>query len=230
MILGANFEKAVSGEFDALLRAASLRCPHFTTLLLPPAGEGLCGLKESAATDNTLLKSYKMNVRVKTQPHVVSLSVEPTHTVGDVLSQVLAMQNMEQLPDGQQRLFLGDALLENKRTLADIGIEDGVAKPQQLQLQDSARVHPAHCHTPPLLTVDHHRAAVRLTVRFLSIPTTRMTLRRWWRCLQVQGLFPRRRGGLSQPCCALLVSAAQKLSCLLSIAIPRFFQIRCFCV
>jgi hypothetical protein len=71
------------------------------------------------------LKSYKMNVRVKIQQHVVSLSVEPTHTVGYVLSQVLAMQNIE-LPDGQQRLFLGDALLDNERALAGIGIVEGV--------------------------------------------------------------------------------------------------------
>ena len=139
------------------------------TLLLPPAGEGVCGLKESAATNDALLKSYKMNVRVKIQQHVVSLSVEPTHTVGYVLSQVLAMQNMQQLPDGQQRLFLGDALLENERTLADIGIEDG-AELVVADVSDSLQgsVHVPQAETSPdgaaaasdLLAPSSHPSAV----------------------------------------------------------------------
>ena len=110
-----------------------------------------------------------MNVRVKIQQHVVSLSVEPTHTVGNVLSQVLAMQNMQQLPDGQQRLFLGDALLENERTLADIGIEDG-AELVVADVSDSLQgsVHVPQAETSPdgaaaasdLLAPSSHTSAV----------------------------------------------------------------------
>jgi hypothetical protein len=66
-----------------------------------------------------------MKVLVKIHQIVVTVSVEPSITVGAVLFQALVSQNMEPQPDGLQRLFLGDAPLDSLRTLADLGLEDG---------------------------------------------------------------------------------------------------------
>ena len=66
-----------------------------------------------------------MKVSVQIHRYFVSIDVQPSHTVGSLLSQFLRIQNLEQQPDGQQRLLLGDALLDSDSTLADIGIEDG---------------------------------------------------------------------------------------------------------
>ena len=56
---------------------------------------------------------------------------------------------------------------------------------------------------------------------------TKMTWRSWWRCSPVPGLFPRRRGGPSQPRCAPRASAAQRLFLKSLNATPCFCLIRC---
>ena len=81
-------------------------------------------------------------VSIPARKGFVALAVEPCDTVGTVLSQLLRSENMEQRPDGHQRLMLGDALLDNERTLADACIEhettlkfiDAVDPSESLQL------------------------------------------------------------------------------------------------
>jgi len=66
-----------------------------------------------------------MKILVQTNQNLVTLNVEPSHTVGAVLLQALAAENLEHQPAGQQRLLHGDAVLDSNLTLADLGFEDG---------------------------------------------------------------------------------------------------------
>jgi hypothetical protein len=59
---------------------------------------------------------------------VVTLTVEPSDTVGAALSKLLTMEGMEERPDGEQRLQLpGGKVLENNVTLEDAHIQDNAA-------------------------------------------------------------------------------------------------------
>jgi len=74
-------------------------------------------------THSILIPLMQVFIKIPTRQGLVTLTVEPSDTVGAVLSQLLRSESMEQQPDGQQRLMLGDALLDNERTLADACIE-----------------------------------------------------------------------------------------------------------
>jgi len=59
---------------------------------------------------------------------VVTLTVEPSDTVGAALSKLLTMEGMEERPDGEQRLQLpGGNELKNNVTLEDAHIQDNAA-------------------------------------------------------------------------------------------------------
>ena len=66
-----------------------------------------------------------MIVNVSIHQRIFQLRVEPSDTVGSLLSQLFLSAKIEQQAEGQQHLFFGGALLDNEHSLVDIGVEDG---------------------------------------------------------------------------------------------------------
>jgi hypothetical protein len=65
----------------------------------------------------------KVIIKFPTREDAVALTVEPSDTVGAALARLLLSHSMGQRPEGQQCLALGDVLLNNERTFADLCIK-----------------------------------------------------------------------------------------------------------